>query len=349
MQTNKQIGSTKLSQHDIPKLPKAEEIVAEVEKFGLKWHFDPQFDINTLTDDRVQVRDASSLAPKVKVEQYSVQMRFKPFPPVVITADRRIVDGNTRIAATKKIGGGLLIPAIIIDVDYTRADEQTQRVLTHLGAVLNSNAGEGLNPREVYRAAKNAIEMGAKPDEVSALSAPTRMITQIKNEITAAAKLGKVNLEVKFDDQDGKTGQWTVGGVEVKPQLVAALGKQSIVELMDQPYKELAELAAAAQFSGAEVNSLAKAAKETGSESGMLEAIRASRVEHQDRIDQLKWMPKPQRSVASVLRLSLAAVAKLKGAEDKAVETNPDAAPAYLEALDTAITVLTEVRRIQSL
>jgi hypothetical protein len=50
------------------------------------------------------------------VQRYAVQMRHSTFPPIVVTDDDYIIDGNTRIGAARA-NGRHDFPAIIVKAE----------------------------------------------------------------------------------------------------------------------------------------------------------------------------------------------------------------------------------------
>ena len=75
-------------------------VTAEIERLGLSYHEDQNFDLNRLSKDRrVQVRDSDHYAPPERVEEYANQMAQTIFPPIVVTSDDYLIDGATREAA----------------------------------------------------------------------------------------------------------------------------------------------------------------------------------------------------------------------------------------------------------
>src|SRR5215203_2944942 len=66
---------------------------------------------------RVQVRLDRNNAPKEMVERFKLQMSQSEFPPIVVSRDKRIIDGNTRYRA--KLGRDeVYMPAIIVPLSY---------------------------------------------------------------------------------------------------------------------------------------------------------------------------------------------------------------------------------------
>ena len=70
---------------------------------GVKPRLEQEFDLTTIDPDgRVQVRIDKNNAPREMVERFAAQMSFSAFPPIVVTQDARIIDGNTRYRARRQ-------------------------------------------------------------------------------------------------------------------------------------------------------------------------------------------------------------------------------------------------------
>jgi hypothetical protein len=70
---------------------------------GAKAKLNAEYDLTLIDPDgRVQVRIDKNNAPREMVERFAGQMSFSVFPPIVVTQDNRIVDGNTRYRARLK-------------------------------------------------------------------------------------------------------------------------------------------------------------------------------------------------------------------------------------------------------
>ena len=333
---------------EIPNLPKAAEIIRQIELLGFAWTFEAQFDISAVDiDTRVQVRNGSNVAPKEMVELYSVSMKYDQFPPIVVTADNKVIDGNTRVAAKKKMGGDVFLPAIVIKTDFNKADGKTQLKLTHLGYRLNGTNGKPLDKAEMLRHARIMLNLGLRVEEIGKDGINENQVGNLKREMAAETKLQGAGVNVKFDEEQC---QWNVDGAPVKATTMRALGKQQNLNLPIAPFKELADLAVKAQLRDGEIMALSKAAVETGSESGMLEKIRNERVQLNDRINEVALTDKlPKKTHSDMLRVWLTSLVKLKGCEDTAVETDPNLSAERVELIDAAVAVLTEVRRRQAL
>jgi hypothetical protein len=315
---------------------------------GFNWEFQPQFHISAVDiETRVQVRNVGNVAPADMVKQYAVSMRYDQFPPIVVTTDNKVIDGNTRVAAKKKMGGDLFLPAIVIKSDFNKADGRTQKKLSHLGYRLNSSNGKPLDKAEVLRHARIMVSLGLRVEEIGKDGINETRVRGIKQEMAAEAKLQNCGLNIKFSDNDA---EWQIDGKPVKATTMRSLGKQQNLNLPDQPYAELADLAVKAMLPDKDIMSLSKFAINKGSEAGMLEVIRAEHSRLRDRRNEIELCGKvPPKSNSDMLWVWLKGLVNLRGVEDTAVETDPALSAERIELLSGAIAVLTEIRRIQGL
>lgn len=139
---------------------------AELERVLIAWNLpyviEPEFPVNAVKTDGVptQARELLHQAPKERVDQYIVHMRAGAvFPAIVVNKDYALIDGNTRLAASKRIGRAS-IPAIVVDA-------KTEEMARVLGASLNQMGGERLTPDEMYQNAGLMMDMGMEPEAIS--------------------------------------------------------------------------------------------------------------------------------------------------------------------------------------
>jgi hypothetical protein len=317
--------------------------VAEAERLGFKCRLEPQYDLTQLSTNgeladpknvrRVQVRELSRYAPKETVQRFAVQMTVTPFPPIVVTRDGWLVDGNTRLGAKVLQKADMFYPAIVLDVDYEGAARKQQNLLHALAATLNCNGGEQLKTDEIREVSARLIELGWKTEQIArAIGLPQAKVTEVRKETEATERMRRVGL--------------SPNGQPKGPSL-RALGGKDVQTLTDQPFRELAELSMKAGLNAGEINAAAKDALKTGSEAGQLGVIKTMRAEMEDRIREKDLTGEANSSASRQLRPHLGFVVKFAGSEQELVETYPSAIEAHVERLKSAITVLTEVLRLQ--
>jgi hypothetical protein len=300
--------------------PKSKEIV-EIERLGIKWHEEPQFELARLSPDkRVQVRDSEHYAPKSVVAQYAVQMRETVFPPIIVTLNGWLVDGNTRVGA-KEVNKEKFTHAIVLDVEYGK-NAKTDAELHALAATLNQGNGVRLTPAEMRKVAETLVRLGWKNDTVArAVGIKNGVVNNIKREVAAQAKFDKVG----FKDAK-KLGQSAVRTFGMEP----ALG------LNDVPVKKLADLAVAANLGPAEIRDLATEMKKTGSDTGMITFIDTKEAEMEERIRENALTGNGKPAPSSQLRRHLGFINGFAQNPSALVERSPAAMAEHLLAVQTA-------------
>jgi hypothetical protein len=124
--------------------PYAQAYVARIEEFGFGWRFVAEHKLGDISR-RVQVRDEEKLAPLGDVSKYAQAMRRgDQFPPVFLTADGYLIDGNTRTEGARKIGWRTF-PAFELDVLYEQATPAQKRQLKYFGSGFNLTHGRGMS------------------------------------------------------------------------------------------------------------------------------------------------------------------------------------------------------------
>ena len=169
--------------------------VTEIERLGLKYEEVADYDLSQLsTDWRVQVREPNHYAPKDMVERFAIMMGETSFPPIIVTSDRWIVDGNTRVGAKLK-RKEKFFPALVLEVAWNGATQKTQDDLLILAATMNSMAGLPLTSKEVRKVTAIFIERGFKAEQIArAIGLKASSVAAVKREIDAETKLEKVGL-----------------------------------------------------------------------------------------------------------------------------------------------------------
>lgn len=106
-------------------------------------------------DRVVQVRNIKGIAKNAKVDRYATAM--EPYtlrrdqllmPPVVFSGDGRLIDGNTRTAAARKLGW-TEYPAFILGYPYDNAPASLVKQFTKLAALSNLEHGDNLDRGEI--------------------------------------------------------------------------------------------------------------------------------------------------------------------------------------------------------
>src|SRR5262252_8019354 len=168
----------------------------EIDRLGLTYSQVQAFDLSRVDfARRVQVRDAEHYVRTEMVARYAVQMKESAFPPIIMTADDWIVDGNTRVAASRDKNGTKHLPAIVLDVKYTDADAATRASLQALAGTLNSSEGLSLTPRERRALAETLLGLGWNTANVArATGVSTMTIGNIRREMAGKARLARIGI-----------------------------------------------------------------------------------------------------------------------------------------------------------
>jgi hypothetical protein len=307
--------------------------IVEIDRLGFAWSEVADYDLTRLsTDRRVQVREVGHYAPREVVERYAIQMGETAFPPIVVTSDDWIVDGNTRVGA-KLRRKEKFSPAIVLDVAYKGANPKQESLLHALAATLNATNGLPLTPKETREVATKLVTLGWKTEQIGrAIGLAPGGVTAVKKEIDAVTKLKRVGL-----DANGA----------VKGASLRALGAKDVVGLNDVPFRELAKLAADAGLNAGEITTTAKEARATGSDTAAVDMISRLRTEHGDRIRERELTGVGKPPVARQLRQHLGFVTKFAGREHELLETDPKVNATHIEAVTNAVAVLTAVLQMQ--
>src|SRR3954468_10504131 len=120
--------------------------VDRIEEQGWKRQIEPTYPIEKLSyDRRVQTRGFGSgrWCPQEERDRIATAMEYTSLPPIIVTKDDWLADGNTRVGAyvKRKIHD---VPAIVVDFDWGSAtDLERKRLRTAMGAI---NASHGRPP-----------------------------------------------------------------------------------------------------------------------------------------------------------------------------------------------------------
>ena len=227
----------------------------------------------------VQVRGEKFLAPPRRVSQYEADMRNGDvFPPVIITRDGYIVDGNTRIQAYMKLGTKT-VAAFRLHVDYASATASQRKDLESLGTGMNGRNGAGMNKGNIENLVMRWYEPGDNPRTLAAKihfpEASVRRIFKIQDGRKWLARLG-----VTDDEHRLKGGHY---------ELFAGWD-QKMTDVILAP---LTALARDARFTIGETSRFGQDVIELKNEVARLDLIEERRRANDDRIKGLSGKPSP--------------------------------------------------------
>lgn len=312
-----------------------DKAITEIERLGFKWTLVPQFDLDRLSPDRrVQVRESDHYAPHAMVERYAVQMDKNEFPPIVVTANDWIVDGNTRIGASLR-RKQTHFPAYVLNARYDPEDpatEKTRAELDALAATLNQQNGQSLTHKEARVLIRKLIAMDWLADQIGrAVGVTKQTVAAVKKEMAAEERLAKLGLR---------------NGAIAGPSL-RALGSETVLALNDEPYRQLTTLAVEAGLNTSEILDAAKDARATGSDVAALTKIADLRRESDERIKEHELTGGGKPPPSRMLRARLGYIAKYEDNPRIFVETNPSEAARHITEIERTLAVLEAVVRLQ--
>lgn len=305
--------------------------VDEIEALGFKWHLNMRYLVPG-RQHRVQIRDEEHYAPKVNVTEYAAAMaRGDTFPPVVLTADGYLVDGNTRVEAARA-NHFPHIAALILDRDYEEADSRTLQNIDLLGASLNAKHGTGLDKSEKRRHVISAAQDGRfDPKRIAArLRMTVNEVNKIINEKRGEDRAQSLGIQVSED----------------MPRTQLLRFGQS-TWLNNKPFFELFNLTQDSGLKSTDLNELFKQIRGAGSDEKALEIIAACREERRDQISEYRATGKSRIPIAGQLRQKLGFILNYEANPRELIEHNRALTGTHLDVLERAVTVLTVARAFQ--
>jgi hypothetical protein len=317
---------------DHNKLPdEARQTASLIKRLGFDWALDQRYPVPDVTK-RIQIRQIAHYAPAAEVTKYAAAMaRNDAFPPVVVTKDGYLLDGNTRTEAARRNKYPTL-PALILDRDYVGAPEAVVRRMHLLGAGFNVRNGRGID-RSEQMSAVLAVGTGTDYDAsriAALLGVSPGFVNGVLSEQKARERAERIGVHVNGS---------------VPSSQLRRLGQSG---LNDEPFKLLLKLTQDAGLSVGEINELIKKVKEAGSDSGALELLTKVREDRKEQISEYAAVGKARPAHSSQLRQRLGFVLGFEDNASSLVELNPTLADTHLDVLTRTIDVLTAVRRLQA-
>lgn len=300
----------------------------------VKGEFVEKYDLLQLDPDpknRVQVRLDPNFAPDFMVERMAYQMAETDFPPIVVTLDHRIIDGNTRFRARRKREEHYAA-AIVVPVSWDEADDQTRDRLMLLGLYLNNVNGKALEPEEQENMIRRALSVGWTIGETTyKVGISEKAVRNVDKQMKAEARMAAVG----------------VGPNGAKVGVMRALGEPNIISLPDEAYRELAQLAQDARFGSGEVKSLAAGLREAGSAESQQERIAREREANKARIADIAHGVEGHPPMASRLRAALNGFLNSGRPHEAYVEKHAERKDDHLTAIQRAIEWLQKLNELQ--
>jgi len=270
----------------------------------------------------VQVRNVKGTARKSKVDHY--RNILKPFttlrdeltmPPVVLTADNYLIDGNTRTAAAAGLGW-MTYPAFVLDFNYEGAPQALLDQFFELAAVLNLTHGDNLDRANV----EDVIARLAKDDSSAHDLARRLGVSRNMVQNVLYARTGRLRAErlgIKYD------------AAHISRTHMADLGRENDT-LTDAVFEKLLELSVTGRLSSTEQAAVIKAVRAATTEPAKLAVIEAESTDRDGIRTGRATKPRP----SAQLRQALGKVVNRDPGE--LVETNPARFAAHRQAIRAA-------------
>ena len=221
--------------------------IAEIRKvFGDKWHIVENYELSRLDlkSRQIQVRDTNNYAAPADVARYAVQMGHTIFPPIIVTADDWLVDGNTRVAARFQ-RKDLTCQAIVVDVQHAKTTEAQRHLIIALGAALNMKNGRPLTTSELRRNIEPMVRKGWINTAIAAaLGVGGGIVNNVRREVEAFDRLKATDGQFAGLDESNPRGL----SHGLSPSVLCALGSKDPQSLNNLPFAELSVLAREARL-----------------------------------------------------------------------------------------------------
>lgn len=179
-----------------PRDPRYEAKFAE---WNLDYRFEPAFPVDGIKiADWAQVRQKAHIAPEDEAEEYRQHMaNGAMFPPILIMAPETLIDGNTRLKATKKLHKKT-IAAYIIDI-------ASVPMAKSLAGAINNMGGKRLSAEEAADAAKTMMSMDFTDEAIAReIGRSVEQVRRIRNQIEFAERSERLNLKTEQVTQDNR-------------------------------------------------------------------------------------------------------------------------------------------------
>jgi ParB-like chromosome segregation protein Spo0J len=168
------------------------QIEAKIADWRLPFEFIEEYAVDSVTiDAEAQVRAGIHIAPRERVDEYAAQMRNgAKFPPIVVNERRALLDGNTRLAAARRVKRATL-PTYVVTCG-------TPEMAVMLAAALNQMGGERLTAAEAAEAAQVMMARGF-PDDVICreLGRDPTAVRRWKAQLETTERADRLGLDVK--------------------------------------------------------------------------------------------------------------------------------------------------------
>ena len=299
-----------------------------IEKLGFQW----ELDFEHPTPDggkRVQIREEKHYVPREMVMRIAAAMaRGDKLPPVVVTKDGYLIDGNTRTAAAQH-NKYPTVQALILNDSYEGCTEKVERRLHLLGAAFNARNGKGID-REEIRKAVVAIAQDSSYDG-------TRIAALIG---VTDGTVKSILAEMKARDRAESVGVHLNGSVAATPLRI--LGQAS-EKLNDEPFRAVASLAQDTGMAPGDLRDVIRQMHDAKSDDGAVSVVREHRAARKEQIAEYRASGKSKPPPAAKLRQRLGFILEFEAKPAELVEHNPDVNGRHRDEIERAITILRAV------
>jgi hypothetical protein len=304
----------------------AQASAPRIKVFGFNWMFFPEWKLAD-PNHRVQVRPIEQLAPPREVTKYAQDLkRGDQMPPVIMTSDGYLIDGNTRTEAARKIGR-TMFPTFILDVDFSEATESQVKQLIALGASMNLTHGRGMN-------------IAAVASIIEAITFDDTSPKQLAKDLHIPESTANTYLNAAKTRRRAKRLDVTLADTLTNSHLKLFGNKAKYFS--DQVFKSFILLVQDARLTVPATTALSKRLEALGTESERLEVLKVEREAYSDIITGGQANP----SKAAKLRQSLGLLINTDA--EVLAEMNPQAAHLHAQTLRKAWEQLENVMLAQT-
>jgi len=317
--------------------PQAQLVAAKMGMLGFEegsWRYEMNTPLaSPLPSESLQVRNIKDRAPKMRVGHY-VEI-LKPYtlnranmlmPPVIVTDDGFLLDGNTRTEAARRLGWQTF-PALVLNDRWNGAPQALQDQMMKLATMFNTTHGKDLAPGEIER----LVLLLAREDTSAANLARQLQVsrTTVKNVLYSKGARERA-AELGID----------VNSEKITRSHLSNLGIQA-EKLTDPVFAAILNLVLKTGLNANEERALITALGPLRTEQDKLERIAAERAS----LDGVAKGYATKPSTAARMRQALGNVNNHSAGD--LVETNPVNGKMHAEVIETAIGRLEDTLRLQ--
>jgi len=270
-----------------------------------------------------------------KVAEYKAKFKAgSNCPPIGVTRDGILIWGNHRVGGAKAADRPD-VPAIVFDVDGADPDEHLLAVLMTLSGRENAEHGLPLSSKDREMIVRKEIELGTSSGAIqAAYGMSPAQVSGLRREIDAEIRLADLGVSSLLE---GKTRA-----------LVQSFSGPNARNLTNEPFKALVTLTADADLKAKDVNEIAAAAKETGTEDGAIAVIAAKRDELKAQIAEIAVAGVHRPTPLTRLRKAVKEVAGLcERGEASAYRDYTSDAAVTVALIQSAMGCLTAILEVQ--